>query len=225
MLKQVVTVGPIVAAVANFYAVSATPVSGTPLTLTGAVAPIARRVRLTYGSEGGARTLALTGKDAAGNTLQETLAVPSGAAGTVDTVQDFVSVTKAVPAGGGWTAAMMLGTSPVASSPWRRVTEHIAPVNISVNAVVSGTVNYSVEITNDEIEPALPTSTVGAPYGPLGPIPRVPTPFPLPGALEAQSANATGLIAQPILYWRLVLNSGTGSVTATAIEAGIIQGH
>lgn len=232
MLKQVVTVGPIAAASANNIAQSQTPVSGTPITLNGstvsggvATLDAPRRVLLTFGSEASGRTLALTGKSASGVTLQETLVVPSGAAGTAQSVQDFLSITKALPAGGGWTAAMTLGTDTVASSPWQRTTEHVTPVNISINCVISGTANYTIETTNDAIEPANPSTTNGAPFGPLGPVPRVPTPFPLPGALEAQSANATGLLAQPVAWWRLVLNSGSGSVTATALQAGIVQGH
>ena len=223
MIRQVVTVGPVAAAVVDYFAVSATPVSGTPLTLANTTPLTPRKILLTYGSEGSARTLALTGKGPNSN-IQETLVIPSGAAGSVQSVQDFTSLTTALPGGGGWTAAMTLGTSSVAASPWQRVTEHVTPVNISFQCVVSGVVNYLIEVTNDDIEPPLPTTNVGPSYGRLGPIPPIVTALPLPGTLDNQSANLRGLIAEPITAWRLVLLSGTGAVTATAIEAGIRQG-
>lgn len=233
MLRQVVTKGALAAASANNISLSQTPVSGTPLLINGSTAAggVAtldqqRRVRVTYGNEGSARTIALTGTSGTGQTIQETVAIPAGAGGTVDTIQDFLTVTRMLPAGGGFTTNVTVGTNTVGSSPWQKVSEHITPVEDTINCVATGTINYTVEITNDDLEPPLTTTSAGAPYGPLGPIPPIVTPFPAtPSLLTVINANATGKIAQPFSAWRVTVNSGTGSVTATGIQGGIIQGH
>ena len=100
--------GPFAAAQAAGIVTSTTPVSGTALTLNGALVNAAgvavmdkpRRILLTYGSEASARTLIVTGTNADGNPIQETLAVAASAPGTVYTVQDFATVTAALPQGG-----------------------------------------------------------------------------------------------------------------------------
>ena len=223
--RQVVTVGPIASGSANYYVTSVTPSSGQVLTLAHTKSPdSARRVLATVGSEAAPRTIALTGTNSAGQTIQETIVIPASSAGTYQSAQDFLTISVTKAGGGAWTAPMTLGTDGVASSPWQQVSQHITPVNIGINCVVTGTANYTVEYTNDDLEPPLPTTTNGAPYGPMGPIPPIPTPFPN-AVLDGLAVNGTGMIVQPIVAWRLTLNSGSGSVTATGIEAGIIQGH
>jgi len=78
---------------------------------TGGVATLdsPRRILLTFGVEGSARTLVLTGTNWSGLTITETLAVPSGAGATVASVLDYATLTSALPLGGGWTAAATLG--------------------------------------------------------------------------------------------------------------------
>jgi hypothetical protein len=226
-LKQIVTVGPLAAAVANYFVTSRTPTAGQSLPLVHTAAPsgVPQRVQGAYGDEGGARTLALTGTNFEGVTIQETLAIPSGVSGggTVTSLQDFATLTSVVAGGGAWTTNVTLGTCNIASSPWQRISEHLTPVNIGVNVVVNGTVNYTVETTNDALDPPSATSAAGAPFGRNGPIPPIPTPFPVI-ALQGLSANGTGEIAQPISSWRITLNSGSGSATATGIQGGIKQG-
>src|ERR1700674_4607181 len=226
MIRQVVTLGPLAASNAGLLVSSVTPTSGTALSLLqNTLGTVPRRILATVGSEASARTLKLTGTNYAGLTITETLAIPATTPGTVQSARDFATITQALPLGGGWTAAMTLGTSGVASSPWQRVSEHLTPVNITVAVVVSGTVNYTVETTTDPVNAVAYNSTVGAPFGPGGPVPPIATPFAYPPALQAQAANAVGLIDRPITSWRVTLNSGAGSVTATGVQGGIIQGH
>lgn len=216
MIPQVVTVGPIAAANAALLAASQTPTSGTNLTLTGSQPDVARRVLATYGNEASPRTLLITGTNQTGNKIQETLAIPSGAGGTIATKQDFASVTSALPGGGGWSAAMTLGTNGVASSPWKSIDHLFGPTNMSFAAVVSGTVNYSVELTYDEYEAA---NGMGPPGGN---VPPVVTSF-THATLVNQTANASGTLDDPARAWRVVLNSGTGSVVVTGIQSGTVN--
>jgi len=112
---------------ANNLATSQTPVSGTPLTLTalaGTGLDTQRRVLLTFGSEASNRTMVITGKNSQGTVISETLSIASGAGSTVATVQDFLTVSQALPLGGGWTAAVTLGTNTTGSTMWQVVNYH-----------------------------------------------------------------------------------------------------
>lgn len=208
MRPIVVTVGPLAAAAPALYAASQTPVSGTPLTLSGTAADQGRRALLTYGAEGAARSLIITGKNASGDVIGETLAVPSGGAGSVQSVLDYVSISKALPLGGGWTAAATLGTNGVASSPWIFLDNYGFP-QTALQVVAVGTVNYTVEQSLDDpnVVPPLPVMP-----------PQNVTWFPHP-VLQAQTASAQDNYGYVPKMTRITLNSGTGSVTYTVIQA------
>ncbi len=218
MIPVIVTVGPLAAAVSNWYAVSATPVSGTALTLAHTAVLTPRRILLAYGNEGSARTLRLTGTNADGNPIRETLAIPSGAGGSVSTVQDFATLTEAMPLGGGWTAAMTLGTSGVASSPWKLTnSQHQSLTSISWAGVVSGTVNWGIQYGYSS--PNDNQNQIGSAFG------NYPTPV-LPWTLSQLSnlsVNGDAALNNPFQCWRVIVNSGTGSVTVTAIEGGFTE--
>lgn len=77
------------------------------------------------------------------------------------------------------------------------------PFNVGFGVVVTGTVNYTVEHTFDNIQ----DSTV------------TPTAFPHPD-VAAQTANADGTYAFPVRAIRLTVNSGAGSAVFTGIQAG-----
>ena len=119
---------------ANNLATSQTPGSGTPLTLTalaGTGLDTQRRVLLTFGSEASNRTMVITGKNSQGTVISETLSIASGAGSTVATVQDFLTVSQALPLGGGWTAAVTLGTNTTGSTMWQVVHARNLPTRIA----------------------------------------------------------------------------------------------
>jgi|SRR5215472_7418542 len=226
MLPQVVTVGPLAAASANNILTSITPTSGTALTLNGstvtagvATLDTPRKVLLTFGVEAANRTLVITGTNATGNPIQETVTVASGAGGTVATTQDFLTVKSALPLGGGWTAAITIGTNGVASSPWKFITYELSPTNMSIGVVVSGTVNFTIEYTYDNPNNNQVTPTGGGVNGSY--------PAPVTSwqhtVLKNLAVTTDGVINDPIYAWRLTLNSQTnpGFATATGIQAGI----
>ncbi len=205
---------------ANLYVTSVTPTSGTALTLTGSAPAVPRRVLLTYGSEGSARTLVVTGTDRYGNVISETLAVPSGGAGTVYTNQDFATVTSALPLGGGWTAAATLGTNGVGSGPWiAREWGGVGKIGV-LTRVVTGAATYSVEVTWDDINAALEANLLpyGASVEPLSNVPPVAIPFEL---FTNLATGANGIIDIPVFAFRLTNTSGTGTVTMQAIETTV----
>ena len=147
MAVPTVVTKTLIAANAAVIAASQTPVSGTPLALVGG-SPVTldseRRVLLTYGNEAGARTMVLTGTNSQGATISETLAIPAGAGGTVASVRDYLTITSALPLGGGWTAAATLGTNNVGSTMWQIVNYHAPTFQIG----------FEVELTSGAGKPS-----------------------------------------------------------------------
>jgi hypothetical protein len=210
----VVVVGPSVNANASLFFAAATPTSGVALTLLTNALDVPRRVLLTYGNEASGRTMLLTGTDRYGNPISETLVVPSGGAGTVNSQQDFKTLTSALPLGGGWTANATLGTSGVISSEWKVVDQQVTPTNLGIGVVTVGTVNYTIEYTYDNLNNLPPL-----------PVTKIPTVF-SHATIVNKTGNFDGFFNAPIWAWRLTLNSFTnpGKATATGIQAGSSQG-
>ena len=202
------TVGPLVAASANNIAQSQTPVSGTALTLNGstvsggvATLDTPRRVLLTFGVEASARTMVITGTSVTGQTQSETLAVASGGASTIASVLDYKTITSAVPAGGGYSAAVTLGTNGVAASAWVSLDHWAYPV-CAVQCEVTGAANYTVQITMDN------PNSISDPVA----ITAVNWLSALDATLVAASTSIFGQLVNSPAFARVVLNSGSGSV-------------
>lgn len=210
-----VAVGPLAAASANNIALSQTPTSGTALTINGALATSGvatldnpRRVLLTTGSEASQRTLVLTGTNWAGDVISETLTVPATTVGTVASVLDYKTVTSMVPAGGGWSAAVTVGTNGVGASPWVMLDAWAMP-QTTIQCTVSGTVNYDVQQTLDDpnsitnpVAPALVTWISSSDTAVVG----------------ATATKMSSFTFAPV-FARVLLNSGTGTVTATFVQS------
>lgn len=207
------------AASATAVCAAQTPVSGTPLAINGsassggvATLDTQRQILLTYGDEAAARTLVITGTDDTGFAISETLNVPSGAAGTVATEQSFLTVKSALPGGGGWTAAVTLGTNAVGSTPWYLLNPHLTPFALTAELEFTGAATASFDTTTDSPMPPIPVYAV-----PTRPIP-VATPLPSSAGV---SVNTQVAVSSPVLACRLTVLSGTGAVAASAVQAGI----
>jgi hypothetical protein len=85
--------------------------------------------------------------------------------------------------------------------------QYISPFNVGLGVDVSGTVNYTVQHTFDDV--------FAAGYNPAtGTWLNHPT-------LAAQSADADGNYAFPVSAIRLTVNSGGGSAVLNVLQAGI----
>lgn len=214
----------LVAASANNIALSQTPVSGTPLTINGSTASAGvatldtqRRVLLTFGSEAAQRTLVVTGTNDSGNPISETLTIPATSPGTIATLQDFLTVTSMVPAGGGWSAAVTVGTNTTGSTPWNVVNNQIDPTIIQVmGTVLSGSATWSIEYTYATI-PGMPGNTGNQPWT----YPTPPAPVFEHATLVNQTGTLDGGINAPVTGWRLTITVGTGVVKCVGTQAGI----
>ncbi len=219
MIPQIVTVGPLVIADDDNISVSQSAAGAQALTITGdtatagvATLDTARRVIITSAADDSLITFRVTGTNLTGNPIRES--VTGAAIGIASTLQDFLTVseifTSAATAGN-----VKVGTNGVASSPWEFINYHMGPVSLSFGVIVSGTANYTVQYCYDN--PNSNQNTLGG-----GLYPAVPNTFDHP-SLQSLSIKADGALNVPIFAWRLTINSQThpGSVTATAIQAGI----
>ena len=82
------------------------------------------------------------------------------------------------------------------------------PFNVGIGCVVSGTVNYTVQHSFDD--PQFPASMTWFPHD--------------DALLVAATTNQNSNYAYPVQATRVTVNSGTGSVTVTYIQAGLLGG-
>lgn len=214
MQQTVVTVGPLVAASANNIATSQTPSAGA-LTLNGslvtggvAILDTPRQVLLTFAANETGHNFVVSGTDWANSLVSETVAGTT--AGTVPSVLSYKTVTSIVISANA-TGAITVGTNAIASSPWIRLDGWASPT-ISKQLTVNGTVNYTVQQTMDDpnaaVNPVSPSAVNWINDPDLN--------------FVAQTANAQGYWSFIPIWARVLLNSGSGSVTMTVQQSGSV---
>ena len=215
MQPIVKTVGPLAAASANSIALSQTPAGAGALTINGAlasggVATITVPARITIASAGNdsGNTFVVVGTDHAGNGITETITGPNTTSVTsVLTYKTVTSVTISAAAAGAITVGnSQSGSSPsIALDPW-------AFPQVAIQCSVTGTVNYTVQQTldnpNDPVNPIARTSMQWVDHPDTN--------------LVAATATMQGNYGYAPLFMRLVINSGSGSVRMTVIQANVV---
>jgi hypothetical protein len=99
------------------------------------------------------------------------------------------------------------------SSPWKLVNWHTTPINIGfASKVASLSSQYQIDITMDD-----PTNTYPSSAGPTVFLSSQAA----GGGIALSSLGGIGVITQPIAAWRVTNNSTGGTVTVTALQAGI----
>lgn len=187
-------------------AASQTPGAAGNLTLTASpvTLDVQRKVAITSAGNDSGVTFTVYGTSQGGQAVQETIA--GGNAATVYTNIDFLTVTR-VAISGAAAGAVTVGTNTVGSSPWFMPNYHITPFNLDFEIVVSGTVNYNLEYTDDDyFTPVTPTTVPQLRY-----------------LSVAQTATATVTATYAFRGWRLTTNSGSGTITVKAIQAGTVN--
>jgi hypothetical protein len=152
-------------------------------------------------------TFTITGTTQGGQIISETTGVASG---TIVSALDYYTVTS-IKVSGTLTAAATVGTNGTGSTPWVRLDEWAAS-QVTIQCNVTGTVNFTLQSSLDD-----PNSAFGTPV--------------LPSAMtwintnDSNAVNATGAVQTNFLFaptWaRVLLNSGSGSVTATFAQAEV----
>lgn len=210
MKRIELTFGSLTTADADGICQSQTPAGAGNLTINGALATggvatmdVARRVLLTTVSNESAKTFTIYGTDWFGNSISEAVTGPNATTGYTEL--DFKTVTR-VAVSAATTGAVTVGTNGIASSQplpldiWGRP-------EVSLQTVVTGTVNYTVQQTLDEM---FAVATASSPNW-----------FNHPDAtLVGATAGQQGNYAYIPAGVRLLINSGTGSIDFTIVQAG-----
>ena len=191
---------------ANAIAHTQTPGGAGNLTLTSTVVTLdtQRRVLLTTTADETSKTFIFNGTDLIGNVISETVTGVNNT--TVGTKRDFYTITS-IHVSAALAGAITVGTSGVASTIPMIVDRFINPANISCAVVVSGTINYSIEVSYDDLAPAW--NVDGA---------TLPTWFAPANTtnLTSKAANGADIIDGPITMIRLTQNSFSSGGTAAA---------
>lgn len=222
MAAPIVFTKTLAAAVATNIALSQSP-GAAALTLNGAAVSggiatidtaaanntaIGRRVIVTSGGDDTGITWTVVGTNAAGARISDTFAGVNNAAASSSL--DFVTVTSITPSAAVATTATA-GTNGVGASRWIMLNNALTPMNLAVAIeLVTGSANYTLEYTFDD--PNLLGANVTAPlaFSDLS-----------PAALIGGSATKDGVLTMPVFAVRLLINSGTGSLRARLLQAGI----
>jgi hypothetical protein len=211
MRPVTVTVGPLTASSGNNIATSQTPGAAGPITLNGStvvggVAILTAAQEITLTTTDSTHTATISGTSWAGDPISEVITFTGSA---ITSKLSYKTVTQIV-VNAALTAAITVGTSGIGSSPWVRLDEWALP-QVAIQCDTSGTVNYTVQQTLDD--PNSPTNPVA------------PSAVTWVNSSDTNAVGATGPIqsnyAFAPTFARVLLNSGTGSVTATFIQLGV----
>lgn len=215
-MRPIITAaGPLATAGATKIAAAQNPV-GTSFTLngslvTGGVAYLGsmRRVLFTTVADETGVNFTVTGTNLAGDVLTETLAGVNNS--TTYTALDFYTVTS-VTKSAALAGNVSIGTNGIGGSPWVMFDSWASPA-VALQVDVSGTVNYTIQQSlDDPNDPANPVAAASMVWVNSSDTNVV-------GATAAAQSN----YAFAPRYARILLNSGSGTATATFIQAGSVS--
>lgn len=175
----------------------------------------ARRVDITSGGNDTGITFTVVGTDLNGDPITESLIGASG--GAVTTALSYLTVTQ-ISTSGAIATTVKIGSSAVADSQWVYFDRLSATAPIAIQVEGSGTVNWTVRQSLSDpsiISNQLPTPTyIWSPSGVVW-VNHPDTAL----VASAVTSGVQGNYAYAPALAKIVLNSGTGSVRATFIQA------
>jgi len=212
-----ISVGPIAAASANNIALSQVVSGASNVTLNGALVSggvatldVPRRVLITNVGNDSGITFTVYGTTFGGASVTEVLQGTSGS--TVASTVDFKTVTRIATSGSTSVSGITVGTNGVAGSRWLRL-DNWADAQTAIQCNATGTVNYTVQVTMDD--PNDPVSPVG-----IASVTWLNT-------NDGDAVTAVGDVFTNFdwtpSYARLLLNSGSGSVSGTFAQFNVVN--
>ena len=216
MQPIIVSAGPLAAASANNIALSQTTAGAANLVLNGSlvsggVATLdkPRRILITNVGNDTGVTFTVYGTWFGGLPISETLTGTSGS--SVATTLDFATVTRISTSGATSGSGVTVGTNTVAGSRWIRFDSWALP-NVNIQIDVSGTINYTLQTTMDDPnDPVSPTTPINVTWFSS-------TDTNVVSASASKQTNFTNAFT----YARILVNSGTGTATATFAQFGAV---
>lgn len=115
------------------------------------LAGIQRTVSITCAADISTVNFTIVGTDLRGAAVTETLAGPDTTPTTVETTAEYHTITS-VTADASVGTATTIGTGTTGQTNWYTFDYYIAPVAISLQADISGTINYTVRTTDDDVQ-------------------------------------------------------------------------
>ncbi len=160
-----------------------------------------RQVIITSGGNDTSVNFTISGTDWNGEPISEVLAGASGGAAT--SLLSYKTVTS-ISASAAIATTVTAGTNGVASSPWVRFDDYAGASQVAIQCTASGTVNYTVQQTmqdpNSLSDPVADESLAWVNHPDTN--------------LVAATGTVQGNYAYAPIFARVVLNSGTGSVSS-----------
>lgn len=171
---------------------------------SGGVATMAAQQLLGFTSAGNiaAVVFTITGTDDQGRVISET--VTGVNANTVRTVLNYRTVTS-IAASAAVGTNVTVDTVQAGASTEVPLDIYVTTFNVNLVAEVTGTINYTVQYTFDDI--------FGGAPGPFNWINH--------SQLTAQTGNANGTLVGPTRAVRVLTNSGGGTVKLQVIQSGL----
>lgn len=165
----------------------------------------ARQVLFTSAGSDSGITFTLSGTDANGQPISETI-TGANSPSTAVSALSYKTITS-ISTSGAVNTTITVGTNGVAHSPWVRFDDYAGNAQIALQCVTSGTINYTIQQTMND------PNLFGDPtYG-------SPASVTWSSSTDTNVVNATStqfstFTIAPI-FARVLVNSGSGSVTAT----------
>jgi hypothetical protein len=167
-----------------------------------------RRILLTFAGDGTGKNYTIVGTNGPGDTITEVIAGVNTT--TVPSVLDYKTIIS-VTASASLASNLSIGTTTVGGSVWARLDNEWALPNLSVQAIVSGTINYTVQMSYDDPNsPTNPVAAVDMTWSTL---------------VAAAAATAITQFAFAPTWVRVQVNSftaGAGDVTTTLAQTGVV---
>lgn len=212
MIPRSTQVGPLASAVANFYVHAQSGTAGTALTLFATAPASAQRLIITSAGNDASVNFTIIGTLKDGSPVTEVMNGANGLAtnlqGQAFSMLDYATIVSITPSAN-TASTVTAGTNGVASSTWLRL-DNFGFAQTALEAIVTGTVNYTVEEAvrdpNSQVYSLTPANLVWQPNA----------------ALQALTANSFGSYSASPSWVRCTLNSGTGSVVFTVSQAGVV---
>ena len=167
---------------------------------TGGVLNYASQVIISFAGNETGHNFIVTGTLSNGQVTQETLAGTNETSAT--TVNNYLTVNSIT--GPATTSTVTVGTNAVGNSQVYIVDKFVNPAVISVACVVTGSINFSVQNSYDDLAASGYDLVNGGTVTWFS-----------QANLTSQAANTSTVINGPITMLRVLQNSGTGSVSVT----------
>ena len=168
-----------------------------------AVLDAQRQVELESAGNISAANFTIIGTDESGNIVEETIAGPN--VGTVATAVNFKTVTQ-IAVDASFATDVEVGTNGVGASQEIPLDQYISPFSVSLGVVVTGTINYTVQFTFDDV--------FASNSGPFVWFDHT--------DLTGLIADAEATLISSVSAVRILTNSGTGTVRFETRQAGLM---